>query len=198
MVVPILLFVILILLVVAALLVVRYNKEQKALQLRIDKWSDNISKHSETFESYVQTYVDRVNLIDPHVSDYTNSVKAETGKALYEARRILLELKGLAEKARSTLETGNLDEFAQVKNMLNVIHPLEEDSPPEEIESVPCSFPSIPNNWEEQVEALIQFVGKDLLRASRMAGDIQLPKPRGRKPTLVSLREAGIEGIEGE
>jgi hypothetical protein len=157
------------------------------------------------YQLRVSEYQKRLGLIDPYASDYMNSLSPDTARALIQLRRLMGTHQRLMGYLHTLLLSRDYEKFPEALVMLDKVlsRPTGtalqggSGSPAENASSGSIDMggemiPSIPKNWEIQVEALLQQVGQDVFFASKKAKEIGLPRNRLRKPTIMSLTSAGI------
>ena len=143
------------------------------------------------FKSYLNTQQERVQLLDTHMTDYFNSVSAESHRALLDLRRLVELMMEVEKRLSESLREGNRQLLSEVNRV------LEHDCSGEALDSP--LLKGLPQEsltgWRTTLESGIQRIGKDLGEASIKWREAGLEKSRSRKETLLDLKRANIEGI---
>lgn len=135
------------------------------------------------FERSLASYRKRYEMLKTHALDYSNYLNTRKDNPLVELNSAIADLEG---RIATVLELADNKD----RSCLEVADQLLIDKFVPPILKARGSKKLIP--WDKYLDELIQAVGEAIYEASHHARDIGL-SGRGKKDTLLSLRDAGID-----
>ena len=141
----------------------------------------------------VENFEQRLTMIQGHALDYINSISGDGSRALYKLQRILATQREIIGRIQVFVERQDVDSLRQAEFI------LADTLSRAYIKQGTAPQNSVLDNWEAHTEELIQLLGFDISLASKSSHDSGMPKKRTRRPTSLSLKEAGIlAALRGE
>ncbi len=158
------------------------------------------------YQERLNSFKARMALIEPYALDYMNSLRPGTTQAMLQVRQIVTTHEHLVEHLHRCLMKSDYKRYPDAITILEKVLLCQGSSGLSDWGGSSSSvqrairnvftgserLPPIARNWQVQTDGLIQEIGHDILRASKQAHALGLPRNRTRKPTLGTLSQAGI------
>ncbi|MCB0325046.1 MAG: hypothetical protein KDD69_15790 [Bdellovibrionales bacterium] len=164
--------------------------------LRRDSLAKRVGERVTNLAQRVGEFSERAKLVEIHAADYMNSLSKEATQTLGALRRTIDETESLLAELQGLLELKDFGALQEAELLLNGRHP-EQQVERHHFDGTSSKRFSLPNNWEERVEDMLQHLGKEVGRASVLATEAGIPKRPKQQSTIFSLFRAGIRTNRG-
>ena len=147
-------------------------------------------------ESQMRDFNERVCIVENQASDYMNSLGPEGSRLIAEIRDMVNSINYLLDEVGSLAATRDLGALQEAELLLEGKHPEQH----EKIRNYDGTYSSrytIPLDWDDRLEGMLQRVGQEVSRASINAKEAGIPKRKKKQSTIFSLFKAGIRTGKG-
>ena len=147
-------------------------------------------------ESRMREFNTRVIIVENQASDYMNSLGPEGSRLIAEIRDMVNSINYLLDEVGSLTATRDLGALQEAELLLEGRHP-EQNEQVRNYDGTLSTRYTIPHDWEDRLESMLQTVGQEVSRASIKAKEAGIPKRPKRQSTIFSLFKAGIRTGKG-
>lgn len=166
------------------------------LLVRRDMLSKRITKRFRALSNSMYEFNSRVRVVETHAADYMNSLGPEGTRLLTELRNSMNSINLLLDEIGALLATQDIGALNEAAQLLDGTHP-EQVREVRNYDGTISRRYTLPENWERQLEGMIQRAGQEVSSASMNATETGIPKRRKAQPTIFSLIRAGIRPKNG-
>ena len=164
--------------------------------LRRDSMYHRLQSRLGFLESRMQEYNERVGIVETQASDYMNSLGPEGSRMLAEIRDMVNSINYLLDEVGSLAATKDIGALQEAELLLEGRHPGQNETV-RNFDGTQTTRYTLPPDWEERLEIMLQHVGQEVSLASINAKEAGIPKRKKKQSTIFSLFKAGIRTGKG-
>jgi hypothetical protein len=151
---------------------------QKAKEAKEYRLTETLTKLALVYRERVASYRERFSIMEPHLTDYFNSIPLSSHPYVHDLRLKISDQEERCSQLDKLLSTPGIAGYERGIEQLQVLLKAERGS-------------GTDKGWGDAIDELIQIVGLEIHAASTNQ-DFSLPRARNRRPTLDSLKVAGV------
>lgn len=196
------LFLVLVSFATAVIAVNIFRSAKKQLEIKESELRLRFMRANEAFGGQKK----RIGSLSNLASTYVNSLKKETGKELFKLQQLVNAPASLMEDIEAILSVRDFDRLEEAEILLDTLASIDlpqhgaafEDNRRAKIAEVLTTYKTIPANWPEQIQNLVQKVGMEVYNASSAVEHLKSPELRKERDMRANLRALGVAGLDDE